>query len=125
MARVRVGRVADLGDGDLHAVKAGGTALIVGLSGTRICAARDHCPHLGLPLSRGPGGQRLADGEVICPWHNSRFDLATGENRDWATGFAGRAMPRWSHRALKLGRSPAPLETYPVDVEGDDVYAEI
>jgi nitrite reductase/ring-hydroxylating ferredoxin subunit len=36
----------------------------------------------------------VADGQVVCPWHNSRFDLASGENLDWAPGFAGRDMPR-------------------------------
>lgn len=80
---------------------------------------------MGLSLSKGPGGVRYSDGEVVCPWHNSRFDLVTGENRDWAPGFAGREMPRWSRRLIALGRKPAPLTTYPVVVEGEDVYVEL
>lgn len=123
--RVRVGTVADLADGALHAVDAAGTSLVIGLAGGEIRAARNRCPHLGLPLSRGPGGVRYADGEVTCPWHNSRFDLASGQNLDWAPGFAGRNMPRWSRRLIRLGRTPTPLTTYDVVIEDGEVYVEL
>ena len=125
MGRIRVGTVSELSDGQLHPVRAGGTSLVVGMAGEQICAAQNRCPHMGLSLTRGPGGLRYADGEVVCPWHSSRFDLVTGENRDWAPGFAGREMPRWSRRLIALGRKPAPLTTYPVAVEGEDVYVEL
>jgi hypothetical protein len=34
-------------------------------------------------------------------------------------------MPRWSHRLIALGRKPAPLTTYRVDVEGDGVFVHL
>ncbi len=123
--RVRVGSVAEFSDGQLHTVDAGGTSVVVGLAGESLCAAHNRCPHLGLSLSRGPGGTRYADGTVVCPWHNSRFDLASGENLDWAPGFAGRDLPRWSHKLIALGRKPAGLTTYAVEVDGDDVYVRL
>lgn len=123
--RVRVGAVADFADGELHAVKAGGISVVVGLAGGALCAARNQCPHMGFSLTKGPGGLRYGDGEVVCPWHNSRFDLASGENRDWAPGFAGIDMPRWSRKLIALGRKPSALTTYDVTVEGDDVYVEL
>jgi nitrite reductase/ring-hydroxylating ferredoxin subunit len=123
--RVRVGTVSDFADGQLHSVDAAGTVVVVGIVDGRPYAARNRCPHLGFSLTKGPGGSRFADGQVTCPWHNSRFDLCTGENLDWATGFAGRAMPRWSARLIGLGRKPAPLTTYQVSVEGDDVFVEV
>jgi nitrite reductase/ring-hydroxylating ferredoxin subunit len=123
--RVRVGSVADLADGKLHTVHAGDTSIVVGLAGDRLCAARNRCPHLGFSLTKGPGGLKYADGQVVCPWHNSSFDLATGENLDWTPGFAGKETPRWSHRMISLGRKPSPLTTYDVVVEGDDVYVEV
>lgn len=125
MARIRVGNVGELSDGRLHQVDAGGTAVIVGQSGDSLCAAKNRCPHLGLSLTKGPGGTKYADGVVTCAWHNSRFEFASGENRDWAPGFAGRDMPRWSRRLIALGRKPAPLTTYPVTVVGDDVFVEL
>nr|WP_257954595.1 Rieske 2Fe-2S domain-containing protein [Nocardioides sp. B-3] len=123
--RVRVGSVADFADGQLHPVDAAGTSVVVGLAGESLCAARNRCPHPGFSLTKGPGGLRYADGRVVCPWHNSRFDSASGENLDWAPGFAGRDMPRWSRKMIALGRQPSPLTTYEVTVDGDDVYVEL
>jgi nitrite reductase/ring-hydroxylating ferredoxin subunit len=123
--RVRVGKVADFADGELHSVNAEGKSIVVGLAGGSLCAARNRCPHLGFSLTKGPGGLKYADGQVVCPWHNSRFDLASGENLDWTPGFGGRETPRWSHKMIALGRKPSPLTTYDVVVEGDDVYVEL
>ncbi len=123
--RVKVGSVADFADGALHTVDAAGTSVVVGMVDGTPYAARNRCPHLGLSLAKGPGGTRFADGQITCPWHNSRFDFCTGENLDWATGFAGRDLPRWSARMIALGRKPAPLTTYRATVEGDEVFVEI
>ena len=126
--RVRVGTVADFPPGELRVVDADGTSVIVARADETddsICAAHNRCPHMGLPLNRGPGGLRFEDGVVQCPWHNSRFELCSGTNLDWAVGFAGRSTPRWSHKLVALGRTPSPLTTYPVVVEGDDVVVEI
>lgn len=123
--RVRVGSAADFADGELHVLEAAGRSVVVGLVGDSLCAARNRCPHLGFSLTKGPGGLKYAEGQLVCPWHNSRFDLASGENLDWAPGFAGKDMPRWSRRMIALGRKPSSLTTYDVMVEGDDVYIEL
>lgn len=123
--RVKIGTLSDFSDGDLHALKAGDVNMVVGMVDGNVCVARNRCPHLGLSLTTGPGGKRFENGQVQCPWHNSRFDLSTGANLDWAPGFAGRTMPRWSAKMIALGRKPAPLTTYPVSVEGQDVYVEM
>ena len=80
---------------------------------------------MGLSLTSGPGGKRYSDGVIQCPWHNSRFVVRTGENLDWVGGLAGRSVPGWSRRVLAAGRQPAPLHTYPVVLEGDDVLVEL
>jgi nitrite reductase/ring-hydroxylating ferredoxin subunit len=123
--RIRIGARADFDDGQLHTVDAGGRTVIVGMVDGTPYAASNRCPHLGLSLSKGPGGKRFVEGQVVCPWHNSRFDLCTGENLDWAPGFAGRDLPRWSARLVALGRKPAPLTTYPVVAEGEDLFVEL
>ena len=122
---VKVGIVADFPQGELRSVDADGTALIVTRDGASFCAASNRCPHLGFPLDKGPAGVRFEDGVVQCPWHNSRFELCSGDNLDWATGFAGREVPRWSRPLVALGRKPAPLKTYPVVIDGDDVLIEL
>jgi len=122
---VRVGSVSDFAPGSLTPVDASGTSVVVARDDDGLCAARNKCPHMGLSLTSGPGGINYEDGVVRCPWHNSRFVVRSGENVDWATGLGGHAVPRWSRQLVRLGRKPAPLTTYPVIVEGDDVYIEL
>lgn len=115
----------DFPDGELRAVDAEGVSLIVGRDGEELCAARNRCPHMGFSLTRGPGGVRFEDGVVQCPWHNSQFSLCSGENLDWAPGFAGRRAPRWSRKLIALGKKPSSLTTCPVQVEDGQVYVEL
>lgn len=122
---VRVGSLSDLPDGGLTGVEAEGHRFIVARRGDEVYVSRNRCPHLGLSLTRGPGGLRYEDGVVQCPWHNSRFDVCTGENLDWVTGFAGRRVPSWSRSMIALGRKPRGLDRVPATVRDGDVYATV
>jgi len=123
--KVRIGEVQDFPAGKITEVEVEGQKLLVAQDDEGLCAARNKCPHLGLSLTSGPGGQHYADGVIQCPWHNSRFVVRSGENLDWAAGFAGREMPRWSRKLIGVGRKPAPLTTFPVIVEDNSVFVEI
>lgn len=125
MARHSIGQVTDFRDGAATAHEVDGTGIVVWRQGDEVFAVRNHCPHLGFSLTRGPGGLHAEDGKITCPWHSSVFDLCSGENLDWAVGFAGRRVPRWSQRLVAMGRSPAPLTTYPVTRDGDTVYVDL
>ena len=123
MARmVRIGRVADFPAGVVTEVDVEGTTVIVVQDSEGLCAARNKCPHLGLSLTSGPGGRHYEDGVIQCPWHNSRFVVRSGENLDWTPGIAGRSVPAWSRKVISAGRKPAPLTTYTVVVEDDEVF---
>ena len=102
-------------------VEVEGTTLIVARDDEGLCAAKNRCPHLGLSLTKGPGGLHAEGGEIVCPWHSSKFDLCSGENRDWVAGFAGRSIPRWSRSMVAMGRKPSPLTTYPVSRDGGSI----
>lgn len=125
MARHSLGPLTDLPEHTATARDVDGTAVVIWRSGDDVCVVRNHCPHLGLSLTKGPGGLKAEDGQITCPWHNSRFDLCSGENLDWVVGFAGRGMPRWSQRLVAMGKKPAPLDTYSVSREGDEVFVEV
>ncbi len=43
----------------------------------RVHALGERCAHLGGPMDQG----WVYQGTLVCPWHGSRFDLATGEDR--------------------------------------------
>jgi nitrite reductase/ring-hydroxylating ferredoxin subunit len=125
MSEITVGPVGDFPDGKLVRVEADGQTVIVARNGDQVCAASDRCPHLGFSLTKGPGGLKYDRGVVQCPWHNSRFELASGKNLDWATGFAGKSVPRWSHRLIALGRQPHDLTTYPARVQDGQVVVTV
>ena len=122
---LRVGPLSDVPDGALTGVVVGGHRLIVERRGDEVHVARNRCPHLGFSLTRGPGGLRYEDGVVQCPWHNSRFDVRTGDNLDWVTGFAGRRVPSWSRMLIGLGRRPRGLDTLSATVRDGDIYVVV
>lgn len=76
--------------------KAGATSLVVVRQGTTVYALHESCAHAGGPLSKG----RLVDGCIECPWHASRFELATGRRRRGPTTFD---QPRYEVRAAEDG----------------------
>lgn len=125
MTEVSIGQLTDFADGELAAVDVQGQALVVARIGDQVHVAVNRCPHLGLSLTRGPGGLRYADGVVQCPWHNSRFDMCSGENLDWVTGFAGRDTPQWSRKVIALGRKPHNLTTRPARVDDGQVVVTL
>ncbi len=55
-----------------------GTLALFRVSGV-VRAVQAFCPHLEGPLFQGS----VAAGEVTCPWHLWRFDLASGRRADW------------------------------------------
>jgi nitrite reductase/ring-hydroxylating ferredoxin subunit/uncharacterized membrane protein len=65
----------DLTEGNTLRVDVGGTIMtLVRLQG-EVYAIQEFCTHRHGPLSEGC----FADGQVQCPWHNSRFDVRSGK----------------------------------------------
>ena len=100
MTQQPVAKLSAIAPGTMQRVVVGATAILVcNVAGT-LYAVADLCTHDGGALDAGE-----LDGErVMCPRHGAYFDVTTG-------------------RALTL---PAifPLPTYPVRVDGDDVYVD-
>lgn len=70
-----VATLAQLPEGCMKAVRAGGEDVLLYNVGGEIFASADRCPHQGSPLSAG----ELYDGVVMCPFHAWEFDVRTGE----------------------------------------------
>ena len=88
-------------DGQVRVFEAGGERIaLCNVSGT-FYAIENTCTH-----DDGPLGEGTLDGvEVVCPRHGARFDVRTG---------AVLRMP-----AIQ------PIRTFPVRVEGTEVYVRI
>ncbi|WP_281988070.1 nitrite reductase small subunit NirD [Aquimarina aggregata] len=65
-------------------------------------ACQNVCPHkMEMVLSRGMTGDHQGTPKIACPMHKKTFSLENGEN---------------------LNGDLAPIATYPVKLEGDNVY---
>lgn len=73
---IRVGRLDEI-DG-CQVVSAGRHGIAVFVSGEKVYAVDNRCPHMGFPLARGS----VCDGILTCHWHHARFDLASGGTFD-------------------------------------------
>ena len=102
MAKVRVASVDEVPIESLKAVMADHTEICLAHAGDgNFYAINDVCTHENFLLSGG----ELFDLDVECPQHGSRFNLVTGK----VTG-----LP-----------AVIPAATYPVTVEGEEVYIEV
>jgi len=119
--KTKIADLASLEDGKGHCVKAGGVSLVLVKNDGAVHALENKCPHLGVPLGRG----KIENGEIVCPFHGSRFNLVTGENTDWVSSVAGVKIPDWSSALLSFGKKPQPIRTFPVSVEGEAVFVEL
>jgi nitrite reductase/ring-hydroxylating ferredoxin subunit len=72
---VRVASTSEIPPDKMKLVQYNGQPVCLAYSKGKYYAIRNTCTHLGGPLAQG----KLEDGVVECPWHGSRFDLATGE----------------------------------------------
>ena len=102
MARHRVASTAEVPVDSMRHVDAGGTPVCLAhAEDDNFYALNDVCTHEEFLLSDG----ELWGMDVECPQHGSRFNLATGK----VTG-----LP-----------AVIPARTYPVTLDGDDVYIEV
>jgi 3-phenylpropionate/trans-cinnamate dioxygenase ferredoxin component len=102
LAKVRVASVDEVPVESLKAVMADHTEICLAhAEDGNFYAINDVCTHENFQLSGG----ELFDLQVECPQHGSRFSLVTGK----VTG-----LP-----------AVMPAETYPVTVDGGEVYVEV
>ena len=78
-------------------------------------ATDNRCPHLKGDLSLG----KIEGTIITCPKHGSQFDLTDGHVERWLKG-SGLISA-----VGKVLRSPRPLNTYNVKIEGDTIMVEI
>jgi len=91
-----LGAATDLPEGEPVKAKLGVNTLVLVRNGETIQALHDQCAHAGGPLSGG----KIVDGCIECPWHGSRFELATGHARRGPTVYD---QPRYEIRRGEQG----------------------
>ena len=112
---IEVAKTGELKDGVMKAVNVAGRAVLLARVADKYYAANNRCPHMGGNLSAG----KLEGSVVTCPLHGSQFDLKDGHVVRW---LKGSGLMSKIGKALK---SPRPLTTYNVKIEGDRILVEI
>jgi nitrite reductase/ring-hydroxylating ferredoxin subunit len=98
---IAVAKTTDLKPGQMKSYPIGGKRVLIANWEGTFFATQDLCTHDNGTLSDG----ELVDGEIECPRHGGRFNLATG---------AVAALPPMF-----------PIKTFPVKTEGDDILVEV
>ena len=101
MAFEKVGSLDELRDEEALAVTVGDLDVAIARAGDELYALQDLCSHAAVALSEG----EVADCQIECWLHGSRFDLRSGK----PTG-----LP-----------ATEPVATFPVELRGDDIYVDI
>jgi nitrite reductase (NADH) small subunit len=91
---IRACAVEDIPLGEGRAVTIAGRRIALFRTRSGWYALDNACPHLGGPLADGI----VSDREVICPLHERRFSLESGEPRSGGCGVA-------AHRVTIVGPS--------------------
>ena len=94
---VKVANISDIPVSKMKEVQVNGQNICLANIEGKYFAINNVCSHEGGPLADG----RLEGYEVECPWHQSKFDMRTGQ--------------------VKVPPAVEPQVTYQVKVEGEDV----
>ena len=113
-----IAAVEEIPDGGMKKVDVGDREIAVARVGQAIYVFGDRCPHMNGPLHEG----KIEDGQVVCPLHKARFELATGKR----VSDPKIPIPRF----LKAGAMMADvrvhdLETYAVKQENGRVLVNL
>jgi 3-phenylpropionate/trans-cinnamate dioxygenase ferredoxin subunit len=105
----------ELKNGEMKTVNVTGHEILIARVGDEYYAADNRCSHMGADLSKG----KLEGTVVTCPRHGSQFDLTDGRVVRWTswTGFISKVS--------KMIKTPRPIGTYQVKLEGDRILVEI
>jgi pyruvate oxidase len=94
----RVADVAELADGGVKGVIAGGRPLALTCVRGRYGALDGTCPHAGGPLAQGA----IENGVLVCPWHGREYDPFDGRCEGYV-----------------------PVRAYKVEVRPDGIYVAV
>ena len=93
-------------------------------SGENIFAFNNACPHLHFPLR---DSDVTEEGVLVCKWHQSCFDLFTGDIKAWCPGLDADGTPK--NAQLKplgnLSKNRTPLTVFPARVDEGKIWVAL
>lgn len=89
----------ELSEGTGQVIEVKGRSIALFQIQGNVYALDNSCLHRGGPLGEG----EIEEGIVTCPWHGFEYEVATGQCKT----------------------APGKLKTYPVKVEGEEIYIDV
>ena len=121
VAEVAVCALSELPPGSVTAAEIEGQRVCVANVHGEVFAVQDKCPHLFAPLSVGA----LKGSHIVCPWHDSEFDMRSGQTKKWLpTGMwhtIHKLMPP-PPGFIKRKIEPDEIRTFRTRVSNETVY---
>lgn len=123
--------VESLVDGEPKVIEFPGLYAVVLKQGEQIFAFNNACPHLRLPFlvpggePLGPPASRIEGGTIKCRWHESCFDLLTGEIVSWADALDEHGLSRTLPIIGDISKNRAPLDLIPWREEAGHIWLAV
>ncbi|MGF1603438.1 MAG: Rieske (2Fe-2S) protein [Thermosynechococcaceae cyanobacterium] len=80
-----------------------------------VYAMENSCPHIKAPMAKG----KVVEGNIVCPFHRSVFDLKTGAVQDWCP------FPPVVGNLFGKIKSETALAVFPTRIEDGSVWVEV
>ncbi len=88
----------------------------------RIHAVNNACPHLRLPLVESTVTEH---DRIICRWHESCFDLTSGEIVEWCPALEPDGSPRGMAELGDVSKNRTPMEPFPIRVHNGHIWVSL
>ncbi len=134
----------EIGDGERRVFELEGFDLVVLRKGERYFAFNNSCPHLHAPffekrdiaetgaVIKSPTGREIPrdspltdDLGLVCRWHDSCFDLQTGEARTWAPRLQADGTSKGWEFLGDLSKNRAPIKPLSCLVKDDFLWVAL
>ena len=110
---IKVFLQSEIEEGQRKAAKASTRRMIILRFKGKLYAIESNCPHLRFPLNDARVSE---DGGIICPFHHSAFDLASGDVKEWSPWPPGLGPIAGALRRERV------LVTFPIKEEGGYIW---
>lgn len=108
---VNVAKATEIPEGEREFFDVDGREIAVLNVGGEYYAVGNFCPHMGGPVGNGPVRETADRNVIMCPFHEWRFDLDTGD-----AVFPGKQ---------RIKKYEVSLEKYDVDVDEGEIFVEV
>lgn len=84
-----------------------------------VFAFNNACPHLNLPFDDSPITE---DGAILCRWHKSCFDIATGDIRSWCEGLSPDGTAAGHEEIGDVSKNRRPMRVLPARISEGGIW---